>query len=255
MEIEFEKSGSTRTKPLTHPSGTGEFKVVRVQKEGRVMVRYMFVFIFMTCVLTFAQDKIDYKVKSLEINPSNSFLFDQLHKFKNLEKLSIVCLEELRAIPSVVGSVKSLVELNLDQGNGCTMNVELPESIGYLTHLKVLNLDGAQDFSLRKVTNGLPEGLAKLKKLEILNLSRGPYKRVPDIVKALENLKELYLGYLDIEVLPDWVGLSKIQKIYLTNNSDIYCSPKKQESFLKKFPKIEFDFNYEWDIECPKGTL
>jgi Leucine-rich repeat (LRR) protein len=225
-----------------------------VEKVGKEMIRLLFGFIFITTAPTFAQDKIDYKVKSLNINSSNSFLFEHLHKFKNLEKLSIACLEELGVLPSSIGSVKSLVELNMDQGNGCMMNVGLPESIGNLANLKVLNLDGAQAIELRKVTNGLPDSLEKLKNLEILNLSRGPYKKVPEVVKALENLKELHLGYLDIEVLPDWVGQSKIQKVYLTNNPDLYCSAKKKEALIKKFPKIEFDFNYEWDIECPKST-
>ncbi|HEX7956366.1 MAG TPA: hypothetical protein VF508_05445, partial [Pyrinomonadaceae bacterium] len=68
-----------------------------------------------------------------------------LGKLVNLEALEMACLESLEDLPAEIGELRKLEELILDNGNGCSMNVSLPRSVGRLENLRVLRLYGALD--------------------------------------------------------------------------------------------------------------
>ena len=197
----------------------------------------------------------DLSIKTLEIsNSKNVEKLSKIGQFKGLEKLTIVCLEELLEIPEEIGQLKDLKELNMDNGNGCSMNAQLPDSIGQLGELKLLNLAGAQDSrpnGNKKIKDPvqLPQSLSKLNKLETLDLSRNGFLEIPMVVSKVPNLKRLILNFNSIESLPDWLANSSIIEVSLRNNCKISGSHKKQEELSKKFPKIHFDFSNDFDCE------
>src|ERR1039457_4788211 len=83
--------------------------------------------------------------KTLEIAGQNAQLLAQIGDYPDLEVLSISCLEDLQSLPESIGSLKKLKELKIDNGNGCSMNPVLPETMGNLRSLQKMILYGAQD--------------------------------------------------------------------------------------------------------------
>src|SRR5438874_926228 len=83
--------------------------------------------------------------KTLKISDQNKSLLQRLGNYPDLEILSISCIEDLRALPDSIGKLAKLKQLIIDNGNGCSMNPLLPESIGNLHLLEKLVLYGAQD--------------------------------------------------------------------------------------------------------------
>ena len=78
-------------------------------------------------------------------DPEMKHLPARLGTLVNLEALEIACLEKLEDLPEEIGALRKLEELVIDNGNGCSMNVALPPSIGRLESLRVLRLYGALD--------------------------------------------------------------------------------------------------------------
>src|SRR5215204_5197249 len=115
------------------------------------------------------------KVRRLAIqggeDPEMKHLPPGLGRLVNLEALEISCLEKLEDLPEEIGQLQKLEELVIDNGNGCSMNVSLPRSVGRLASLRVLRLYGALDGrdvgaagpARNKV---LPDELAELQRLE-----------------------------------------------------------------------------------------
>ncbi len=194
-------------------------------------------------------------VKTLEISDTkNAELLSKIEHFKSLEKLSIVCLEDLKELPESIGELKKLKELNMDNGNGCSMNAKLPESIGNLSELQILNLAGAQYTGIigkktKLPRHPLPQSLSNLKKLETLNLSKNGFSEIPTIVSKIPNLKHLALNFNYFENLPDWLIKSSIVEISLGDNCKITGNNQKQNELSKRFPKIRFDFSNQYDCE------
>ena len=88
------------------------------------------------------------KVKRLTLqseDPEMKHLPAGLGTLVNLEALELACLEKLEDLPEEIGKLRKLRELIIDNGNGCSMNVSLPRSIGELSNLRVLRLYGALD--------------------------------------------------------------------------------------------------------------
>ena len=80
------------------------------------------------------------KVTTLSItkyDPAMKHLPPQLGNLSNLVELHISCLENLEDLPSEIGKLEKLEKLIIDNGDGCQMNISLPESIGNLSNLKV----------------------------------------------------------------------------------------------------------------------
>ena len=196
----------------------------------------------------------------------------------NLEKLELACLENLEDLPEEIGKLGKLEELIIDNGNGCSMNVSLPRSIGELTNLRVLRLYGALDG--REVGTGdkgrstqtklLPDTLANLQKLEELDLGRNGIRSVPPQVASLRGLKKLSLDYNDIREVPSFVGeLKNLQelsvnanggtrlpqtlsglkglKVYMGNNR---LTLSAQKSLRARFPAAVFSFENEYDDDA-----
>ena len=122
------------------------------------------------------------KVTTLSItkyDPAMKHLPSQLGTLTNLVELDISCLENLEDLPSEIGKLKKLEKIIIDNGNGCQMNISLPESIGNLSNLKVLRLYGALDPTPSDTNEPIPP--ARVKSL-------------PGTIGNLQNLEELDLG-------------------------------------------------------------
>lgn len=136
-------------------------------------------------------------------------------------------------------------------GTGIT---EIPESIGQLSNLILLNL------SYNKLEN-LPDEVCDLKKLQILSLSNNKITNLPERIGELVNLKWIDLNKNPIANLPDSIiNLRKLEKLSLLktgiikddinkieqleqlciNNSDNIFGTKKDIEFYKN-PKILID--------------
>jgi Leucine-rich repeat (LRR) protein len=193
----------------------------------------------------------------------------------NLEALEIACLEKLEDLPEEIGSLSKLEELVIDNGNGCTMNVSLPRSIGRLSNLRVLRLYGAIDSrdsgdeapARRAKSKPLPDTLANLQKLEELDLGRNGINSVPPVVASLRGLKKLGLDYNDIHELPAFVGnLTNLQELSLNSNGGVrlpqsltavkglkvFMGNNKltliaQRQLRARFPNAVFSFENEYD--------
>lgn len=220
------------------------------------------------------------KVKRLAIqggeDPETKHLPPGLGRLINLEALELACLEKLEDLPEEIGQLQKLKELVIDNGNGCSMNVALPRSVGRLMNLRVLRLYGALDGrdvgepahnALSKV---LPDTLAELQGLEELDLGRNGLGSVPPQVASLRGLKKLSLDYNDIRQLPSFVGelpnlrelsvnanggvalpasLSKIKglKLFMGNNRLTLAA---QRQLRTRFPNAVFSFENEYDDDA-----
>jgi hypothetical protein len=194
----------------------------------------------------------------------------------NLESLEMACLEKLEDLPEEMGKLRKLESLVIDNGNGCSMNVRLPRSIGQLESLKVLRLYGALDG--RDVGNdarsvkakALPDTLASLQSLEELDLGRNGIRGVPQLVGSLRSLKKLSLDYNDIHDLPAFVGeLKNLEELSLNANGGmrlpqslagikglkIYMGNNRltlaaQKALRARFPAAVFSFENEYDDDA-----
>ena len=196
----------------------------------------------------------------------------------NLESLEMACLEKLEDLPEEIGALGKLEELIIDNGNGCSMNVQLPRSIGRLENLRVLRLygaldgrdPGAEEGAPAPVSKPLPETLGNLSKLEELDLGRNGLTAVPPQVGELRGLKKLGLDYNEIRVLPSFVGnLTKLEELTLNSNEGvrlpdslaglkglrIFMGNNKltlqaQRSLRTRFPAAVFNFENEYDDDA-----
>ncbi len=208
-------------------------------------------------------------------------MLDNLGKYPDLESLRISCLESLRALPDSIGNLPRLKELIIDNGNGCAMNPVLPESIGNLQSLERLVLYGAQDPGTPsrpdvqpRDRHKFPAGMSHLKNLVYLDLGRNGLDEIPLFVKDLPKLRVLGFAWntelkeiprfltelhelttlrLDSDGLSDLPGfldtLPKLSRITLGNNCAITQSQSKMRELRKRFPRVTFDFEDEYD--CP----
>jgi Leucine-rich repeat (LRR) protein len=220
--------------------------------------------------------------KTLRITRANAKLLDHIGEYPDLEVLSINCLEGLQSLPDSVGSLAKLKVLRIDNGNGCSMNPALPETIGNLHLLEKLILFGAQDPRPAGKERGpqpaerhtFPSSMSELKNLTYLDLGRNGLAEIPSFVKDLPKLRELdfewniefrtipafitdlhdletlKLAGNDLDDLPDSLtGLLKLKRITLGNNCQITQSNTKMADLKRRFPKISLDLEDEYD--CP----
>lgn len=196
----------------------------------------------------------------------------------NLETLELACLENLEDLPEEIGRLRRLRELVIDNGNGCSMNVSLPRSIGQLEGLRVLRLYGAldgrevgaEDSARSKRAKPLPDTLAELRNLEELDLGRNGIRSVPPQVASLRGLKKLSLDYNEIREVPAFVGgLKNLEELSLNANGGarlpqslaglkglkIFMGNNRltlaeQKSLRARFPAAVFSFENEYDDEA-----
>ena len=221
------------------------------------------------------------KVRRLALqsgDPEMKHLPPGLGSLVNLKALELACLEKLEDLPEEIGRLRRLEELVIDNGNGCSMNVSLPGSIGQLQSLRVLRLYGALDGrdlgaeepARPAPAKPLPDALAKLQGLEELDLGRNGIRAVPPQVASLRGLKKLSLDYNDIREIPPFVGelpnlqelsvnanggvrlpqtLAKIKglKVYMGNNRLTLAA---QRSLRTRFPDAVFSFENDYDDDA-----
>jgi Leucine-rich repeat (LRR) protein len=219
------------------------------------------------------------KVRRLAIqggeDPEMKHLPPGLGRLVNLEALELACLEKLEDLPEELGQLQKLEELVIDNGNGCTMNVRLPRSVGRLANLRVLRLYGAldpRDLEERRPvkSRALPETLAELQRLEELDLGRNGISAVPQQVAALRGLKKLSLDYNEIRRLPPFVGeLPNLEELSLNANGGVVLPPslakrkglkinmgnnrlrlRDQRALRARFPDAVFSFENEYDDDA-----
>ena len=119
----------------------------------------------------------------------------------------------LTELPEEIGQLVNLEVLNLgyEYGKDGETNqlTELPKWLGNLTQLQRL------DLYFNQLTT-LPDSLRNLGKLEILTLSSNQFSSFPSIITHLQNLEEIYLIENDIKQLPDRIsGLTRLRKLFL----------------------------------------
>ena len=111
-------------------------------------------------------------------------------------------------LPDTIGKLKSLKVLDLG-GNGLTM---LPESIGNLTSLQSLGL-------WRNRLRTLPEAIGNLTSLEDLFLYGNELTTLPESIGNLKSLQTLDLWVNQLTSLPESIGnLTSLQTLYLQEN-------------------------------------
>ncbi len=212
-----------------------------------------------------------------ENSPDVQHLDAGLGTLGQLQVLRLQCLEALEDLPTTIGNLTRLEQLVIDNGNGCVMNVALPESLGRLSHLKVLVLYGALDPREGNVPvpperiKPLPESLGRLERLEVLNLARNGLRTVPPQVAELKNLRVLRLEYNDLVTVPDFVGLlDNLQELSLSSNGkglrlpdtlarlqglkvrlgNASLSLRAQDALRARFPQVDFSFDNEYDDDA-----
>jgi len=172
-----------------------------------------------------------YSYASLEELPAN------IGSLEKLEFLGLVS-ERLKILPDVIGDLKNIEELELSK----TALTTLPETIGQLIKLKILELPPSLET--------LPKEISNLKYLETLDLSRTVVKELPETIDQLTFLKTLKLSPL-LEKLPKGISnLKDLETLEFNNNLNIKNFP--DISNLKKLYRISFklhkDENYAANI-------
>ena len=221
------------------------------------------------------------KVKCLSPNPEYTDaklkrLSSQIGTLVNLEVFSFGCFESLETLPEEIGNLSKLEKLIIDNGNGCSMSVSLPRSIGKLKNLKVLRLYGALKAGEQGQVQSLPDTIADLTQLEVLDLGRNGLENVPPQISALTNLKTLRLEYNNLSSIPEFIGdFKKLKELSLDSNGTLTNLPaslaklsglkismgnnslklKDQKSLRSRFPQIVFTFANEFDDDSANQEI
>jgi hypothetical protein len=195
----------------------------------------------------------------------------QIGTLLNLKTLEIHCMENLEDLPIEIGQLANLEKIDINNGNGCQMNISIPSSIGRLQHLKELILYGALD--PRDISNQgsvtpskikkLPQEIGNLINLEILDLGRNGIQEIPIQIQTLINLRILKLDFNDIHEIPSFISkLKNLKELHICENGkmklpdslsefnglQLYLgnaslSLKDQKELKTRFPRIEFNFD------------
>ena len=160
----------------------------------------------------------------------------QLTKLQKLELKSGYCLDN--KLPEGLGQLKQLRMLNLS-GNEL---VELPKDIAQLRELRVL------DVSINMIGD-FPE-IGQLQKLQELYLYYNSYNELPEVVSKLTQLQKLNVGWNSLDELPEFIGqLRQLKSLDLTYTG-LYELPASIEQ-LKQLQILHLPS--ESLIELPKS--
>jgi Leucine-rich repeat (LRR) protein len=120
-------------------------------------------------------------VEDLSFNLDNwRFLKENQHFFKSISRLSY---------PSLY--LNTIKKYNFSEME----SLQVPNSIGLLTHLKVLDLS-------RNMIIEIPKSICSLPSLEELDLSRNEIREIPESLSLLQSLRILNLARNHIQVIP-----------------------------------------------------
>lgn len=136
------------------------------------------------------------------------YLSSELEAMKHLKELNINH-NHLLTLPPELGKLKKLESLSLAYNQLAI----LPDQIKKLKKLRKLDLTANQGM------NNVPQEIAHLQKLTVLNLSQNNFGALPMSICSLENLEELNLAHNGLTTLPNnCFKLSKLKKLNLSNN-------------------------------------
>jgi leucine-rich repeat protein SHOC2 len=131
----------------------------------------------------------------------------------------------LRVLPAVIANLPSLVELALDR---CTQ-LDLDDAFEKLARtpaLQILRISGA---------TVLPDAVAKLARLRVLDLGHGKLKGLPASIGRLDALEELDISHNPIKTLPD--ELCTVRTLRVLRAEDVGL--KKLPSKLGRLASLE----------------
>ena len=166
-----------------------------------------------------------------EIEMTSKEAFELLIKVDNgyeltkAENKEISCIEEvlwrgIEKIPESIGIMTGLKWLKVSEDAPLTSSpMTIPDSIGDLSSLQVLDLSTTQ-------VSSLPNTIGNLSSLQRLDLSATQINSLPESIGCLSNLQSLDLSTTQISSLPESIeNLSSLQKLDLSS-TQISSLPK-----------------------------
>lgn len=121
-------------------------------------------------------------LRTLKIqNSALEALPSEITRLSNLESLTLNGNRNLQSLPETIGSMQSLLALNLNNNN----IQALPETIGRLSHLSWLEADGNR-------LRSLPQSITALQRLHYISLNANRLTTLPDGLSAMRRLTDFY---------------------------------------------------------------
>jgi Leucine-rich repeat (LRR) protein len=163
---------------------------------------------------------------------------DFIGNLTSLVRLKI-CGGEFLTLPSTIGNLKLLKQLELTHinhfysGNDKNDTFTLPEAIGNLTSLIELRLTNTD-------IKELPESIGKLAQLKLLDLQMSNLQSLPDSIGNLSSLVNLIIENTRITELKESVGVLKNLQFLFANNTKISRLPQSFKE-LTSLEKLDLD--------------
>ncbi|MCP4439539.1 MAG: hypothetical protein GY810_11405 [Aureispira sp.] len=139
---------------------------------------------------------------------------EELGQLQKLKRLNLMG-NNLKKLPKSLWTLTNLEILYLQDNRFDSSVTVALENINKLKNLKDFRI-GAFDKSNSIVS--LPESIGELVDLEILELTGAELTSLPQSISSLKKLKRLYLGYNELTILPDLSSLKKLEELSLYDN-------------------------------------
>ncbi|OAP19520.1 hypothetical protein AXX17_AT1G27630 [Arabidopsis thaliana] len=180
-------------------------------------------------VQSLRNDEVDENLKVINFRGCHSLeTIPDLSNHNALEKLVLDRCKLLVKVPSSVGKIRTLLQLDL---RNCSNLSEFLVDVSGLKRLEKLVLSGCSNLSV------LPKNIGAMQCLKKLLLDGTAIKNVPGDIYRLQNLEKLSLrGCRSIQELPSCVGtLTSLEKLYLDNTAlqNLPSSIKKLKNLQK----------------------
>ncbi len=175
-------------------------------------------------------------------------LSEHIGKISTLKELHLYSLQKLNKIPQSIGKLISLEVLDIRHCKGGYLEKKgliIPESLGQLVHLKKLEISNC---NLKEVA----AYIGNLTSLEALDLSNNQLKDLPESIGDLQKLTQLEIDYNHFESIPE--GVCKLRNLV---DLDISSNPlqKIDANFLQLTALKELNFDYDKITNIPENIL
>jgi len=142
---------------------------------------------------------------------------NELIKLKKLKALTLFRIN-LEKIPPFIGEISELESLII-KDNEVYKIKEIPEELFKLKKLKELTIGDGNRIGYDKKISIIPTSIGKLSELEKLQLDGNQIKELPNELFQLKKLKELSFNLNDIETIPSAIGnLSELELLSIDSN-------------------------------------